>query len=240
MTLVIVLLQWLFSFVFAKKLNIQPKVSQSSVSSNVFPSYNERSKKFNKPIIITLVGIPGSGKSTLAKRLLSSLNKKSSEFSDESTITNNLPIWKSFNQDALGTRKRVYNLSKAHLEINGSVIIDRCNFNKIQRKHWVELASLYNSTSLCVVLPHCSDVYICSQRATQRGDDGIHSPITDWRQVCETMYSSFVYPTVAEGYTTIIDLANQRERSLRGEPIDISPILQCVRSVQERENVSEK
>ena len=151
-------------------------------------------------IVIVLVGIPGSGKSTLALRLLS-------EFPN-SQIT--LP-WRVFNQDVFKSRQRVYFAAEESLKANTSVIIDRCNFDSIQRSHWIKLANAFNASVICIELPHSNNIELCSSRAFSRGNDGIHTPDTDWKKICHIMHKSYRKPQLKEGFDKIIVLEEADE-----------------------------
>ena len=72
-------------------------------------------------LILVLVGLPGSGKSYFASKL------EKESFSQYVRV----------NQDSLGTRKKCETACRQALSMGKSVIIDRCNFNKQQREHWL-------------------------------------------------------------------------------------------------------
>jgi hypothetical protein len=95
---------------------------------------------------------------------------------------------------------------KQTLELGGSIIIDRCNFDASQRGHWISIAKESADRKISVfglVLPNYDDVEFCSVRAFQRGDDGIHEAGTDWRKVCNRMKKDFQLPTLDEGFQGI-------------------------------------
>lgn len=150
-----------------------------------------------KPLLIMLVGIPGSGKSTLARAL------SSSNINYTPDIAERRVKWKVCNQDALGSRKNVLIHARRALEQKDSVIIDRCNIDRKQRKHWISLAEQHNVQALCVIVSDCLDVDKCAERAYQRGDDGVHDADTDWKRVCNICRSEFERPDLSEGLAGI-------------------------------------
>ena len=77
------------------------------------------------PLLLVLVGIPGSGKSTFAQELLTS-----SPLDGE---------WSRVSQDVLGTRARCVRAAQDALLEGRHVAIDRCNFDREQRAHWLRL-----------------------------------------------------------------------------------------------------
>lgn len=94
------------------------------------------------PFMLLLCGIPGSGKSTFAKSLETSMPYK----------------FVRVNQDDLGNRKRCEELTRTVLAQGRCPIIDRCNFDELQRDKFIAIAREYsNNTSHsiaveCVVL----------------------------------------------------------------------------------------
>lgn len=56
---------------------------------------------------------------------------------------------------------------------------------------------------ISVVMPHHLDINLCSSRAVDRGDDGIHDGDTDWRSVCKTMKSQWQCPEESEGLSAV-------------------------------------
>ena len=139
-------------------------------------------------ILVVLVGIPGSGKTTMSMEIVANRN------------------WTRVCQDELGSRQRVYKKAAAMLEegrfLDGyrGVIIDRCNFDQSQRRHWVELAEETNSYKLCIVLPRANDVKFCTERALGRGDDGVHTGSEDWKSIVGRMGSNYEPPSRYEGF----------------------------------------
>ncbi|RHZ89463.1 hypothetical protein Glove_14g22 [Diversispora epigaea] len=74
--------------------------------------------------LIICVGVPGSGKTTFAKNLCKVYPK----------------TWCRVNQDDLGNRRACEDLVKKRLIEGKNVIVDRVNFDKNQRKTWIEIA----------------------------------------------------------------------------------------------------
>jgi hypothetical protein len=145
----------------------------------------------------------GSGKSTVALRIANGADKR----------------WKIACQDVLKSRGAVLEYASEALMKRDSVIIDRCNFDPVQRQHWTKLAdekqeemrfkyeyNLNDSTSstfprilkLCPVLPKWNDVVYCANRAFSRGDDGVHEINTNWSDICHRMNRDFRMPFLDE------------------------------------------
>jgi len=151
-------------------------------------------------IMIILSGIPGSGKSTFAKRLIDALP----EFYRQR--------WDVYNQDVLGSRKKVEISTIESLRSRRCVIIDRCNFDNKQRKTWIDLGHHYHvKLIVSVVVPDCDNVEVCSSRAFNRGNDGIHEDDVNWNMVCQIMKANFRLPTLKEGMNCIYQCKNESD-----------------------------
>lgn len=142
----------------------------------------------NRQVVVILVGIPGSGKTTMSWEIVE----------DGET-------WSRVCQDELGNRRRVLNEASQLLEEGHSLgrrglIIDRCNFDPAQRRHWIDLANDINAIKLCVVLPRADDINFCTHRALNRGDDGVHKGSEDWNAIIRRMATEFVPPNLCEGF----------------------------------------
>ncbi len=139
-------------------------------------------------LILILCGIPGSGKSTLANR-----------------IVNETVKFKAVCQDVLGRREIVFSSAQTILDDGDSVIIDRCNFNTIQRSHWLKLSKLNNNVKvICLIMPDYLNVDVCSTRAFNRKDE-FHGENEDWEKICGIMKNDFQFPTFDEGISFIFE-----------------------------------
>lgn len=151
-------------------------------------------------IMIILSGIPGSGKSTFARRLVDALPELYQH------------QWDIHNQDVLGSRKKVEESTIASLRSKRCVIIDRCNFDSKQRKTWIDLGYHYHvHLIISVVLPDYDNVAVCSLRAFDRGNDGIHEEDVNWNMVCHIMKGNFRLPTLKEGMNCIYQCRNESD-----------------------------
>jgi len=166
-------------------------------------------------VVLVLVGIPGCGKSTFARQIV--------ESSPDAA-------WCVACQDVEGDRKKVERLVVEVLEGRstrcagiGRVIVDRCNFDRQQRKHWIDISLARQASSacarllkLCVVLPKPDDVEYCAERALARGDDGVHSVEEDWGLIVRRMGAQYEAPKRTEGFDSIFWCSSQEELDLLG------------------------
>jgi predicted kinase len=120
--------------------------------------------------------------------------------------------WTVLNQDALKSRQRVWEEANKSLEHGRNVIIDRCNFDASQRKHWIDLAYNHEVYSIVAITILDQNFESCVERATTRGDDGIHDGDTNWSQVCGSMDSQFTLPVLEEGFSAVYDCNSQEDK----------------------------
>ena len=158
--------------------------------------------------MLVLVGLPGSGKSTFASQI-------------QATVCDP-ERWAAPNQDVLGDRHAVVAAASRHLGLLSKeaipaalnagwrgIIIDRCNFDRNQRAHWLQLAGQTEEVtgrptlSICVMMPHADDVSFCIQRAVDRGDDGVHRGDEDWPMIVSRMSKTFVAGHTFEGFAGV-------------------------------------
>lgn len=151
-------------------------------------------------VMVIMCGIPGSGKSTFSASIVQSMEP---EYRAK---------WVILNQDVLESRKRVEEEAHRHLQLGYSVIIDRCNFDVAQRRHWIKLADKYQVDEvLCITMPAALDVALCARRATDRGNDGIHAPDTNWLSVCSSMRAQYRAPSLSEGFSGMFCCGSERD-----------------------------
>ena len=97
---------------------------EPAIPQVAFVPPNHLNKQF-KPFMLLLVGIPGSGKSTFA-----------------SCLVQGKPwMYVRVNQDQLGNRRACEDLARKALADGKCPIIDRCNFDPSQRKHFLDIAA---------------------------------------------------------------------------------------------------
>jgi predicted kinase len=177
----------------SSELHVQ-EITSNDQALNLLSHSQEVPQKW----IVCLVGIPGCGKSTFAQSIICN------------NVTSSSLKWLITCQDVLKTRKRVISTARSHLTSNenSAVIIDRCNFDVIQRKHWLDLASEFRNAkakakTLCIVLPFADDVNRNSKRAIARGNDGVHKGDENWMAICKRLKHCYIPPSELEGFDGI-------------------------------------
>ena len=113
------------------------------------PTASSSNSNFEQFMLI-LTGIPGSGKSTFA----------------ESLVRSKPYIYVRINQDALDSRVACEDLTRKVLTEGKCPIIDRCNFDPKQRRHFLDIANSFKVKVDCVVFQFPMD--LCIQRCQER------------------------------------------------------------------------
>jgi protein-tyrosine phosphatase/predicted kinase len=134
------------------------------------------------PQIVMLVGIPGSGKSTFAASL--------------ETVSNG---WKRISQDERG--RRVCEELAGTWSKTGRVVLDRCNVEESDRKHWLRL--MHNPK-------HCAAVYFdisvtkCLERVRERsGHPTIRGDTPGSEKIVQRFHDRLQVPTKQEGFENV-------------------------------------
>jgi bifunctional polynucleotide phosphatase/kinase len=133
--------------------------------------------------MIILVGLPGSGKSTLALQL---------------------PDYNRICQDLLGNRKDCESAAKRFLSQGKSVIIDRTNISKEQRRYFINIAKDFNAKVYCIFFR--IPMVECIKRVKERkGHKTIPSGTPDSKieEIVNKFSNSLEAPEWIEGYENI-------------------------------------
>lgn len=196
------------------------------VESEQFLDLLSMSVKPTTEIVLVLVGVPGCGKSTFARQIVSAAADGK---------------WCVACQDVEGDRRKVERLVVEVLEGKGKsgqyaghpgrVIVDRCNFDAQQRKHWIDIAIRrqvavpdVDLLKLCLVLPHSHDLDFCTARAVSRGDDGVHAGEEDWPRIVSRMVSQYRKPDRRlEGFDAIYWCDSAEELEVLGAALASLP-----------------
>ena len=101
--------------------------------------------------VLVMVGTPGVGKTTFAETLIGSCGSV---------------CWTRCSQDDEGDRGRVETRARKALSEGSSVVIDRTDYDRSQREHWIRIANEFGAQKLALVLR--LDVDTCLSRAKQR------------------------------------------------------------------------
>eukprot|EP01126_Amoeba_proteus_P008014 TRINITY_DN12935_c0_g1_i1.p1 TRINITY_DN12935_c0_g1~~TRINITY_DN12935_c0_g1_i1.p1 ORF type:complete len:321 (-),score=62.26 TRINITY_DN12935_c0_g1_i1:281-1243(-) len=153
------------------------------------PNYRASKQK-----MLIMVGTPGSGKSTIANCLVDKSQKQ----------------WRRVNQDEMGTRKACELQAKQFFKKGYNLIVDRCNFDLMQRNVWVKLATQFNCNYIiCLYLKIPASV--CKERLGTRTG---HPTIKDaalGAKIIDNFAKDLVPPVLGEGFTRTITVTNDEE-----------------------------
>lgn len=139
--------------------------------------------------IIILVGPPGSGKSSFA---------------------NKYPSYVRINQDELGDRNACIKLFRESMLQKKSVIIDRCNINKMQRGIWIQESLKYNVTEISAIYLYVNPK-TCIERINNRKNHPTikNDDIEKNTKIMENFTKSFESPDMEEGFDKILIIKNE-------------------------------
>mmetsp|Transcript_15510 Transcript_15510/g.24103 ORF Transcript_15510/g.24103 Transcript_15510/m.24103 type:complete len:185 (+) Transcript_15510:163-717(+) len=121
--------------------------------------YKQAADSIYEPFLLLLVGIPGSGKSTFAKALEKGKPGR----------------YVRVNQDELGSRMTCEDLCRRTLvHDKKTAVIDRCNFDKNQRRYFLEIARQLGVSAECILFDF--DEEECIARCRDRQDHETLAP----------------------------------------------------------------
>lgn len=150
--------------------------------------------------LVMLVGLPGSGKSWFS----------------ESLITRDPANWHRISQDESGSRD-ICESEIGRAPIKGKqVLLDRCNMAPADRKVWLNLASNWCLSPVCVWFDYSRE--LCTFRAQMRPGHPTLPPGGRVRNAMEQMQKAFEQPTLQEGFSAVIvvrSIAAAQEAILR-------------------------
>lgn len=144
------------------------------------------------PPFIMMVGFPASGKSTFSTSIANSVSKI-------------LRV----NQDEIREKGKCEELVGKYTKNNSNyttVILDRCNLKKDERKYWLDLA--YNKKAWCIFFD--IDIDLCKYRITRRKN---HPTVKEGSgiNILESVKNNLEHPDMAEGFDKIFTISSQDE-----------------------------
>jgi atypical dual specificity phosphatase len=149
---------------------------------------NSMGQKIKLPPFIMFVGYPASGKSTLAN-----------------AIVQTYPTVLRVNQDEIRTKGKCEELVGKHVKTQ-TVLLDRCNLTKSERKYWLNIA--FNPKTWCIYFN--SDIDDCKYRITRRKN---HPTIKEGTgiTILDSLDGKLEEPELSEGFNKIISINSLEE-----------------------------
>ncbi|CAO3636162.1 unnamed protein product [Mucor hiemalis] len=171
--------------------------------------------------MLVLVGLPGSGKSTISNHLVKCK-----------------PEWKRVNQDDMKSRKACEMFTRKYLDQRHSVIVNRCNFDRDQRRTWINLAQHYKIPIDCIVLT--ANQQECGDRIKVREDHPTGVTGMNGIHILRRFVKNYHPPTVehSEGFSRILYLDPTSNPVCTTERIDeiFSLLQECPLLIEEHTN----
>lgn len=119
--------------------------------------------------------------------------------------------WERVNQDEMGTRKVCEQRMDQALSKGKSVVVDRCNFDITQRRHWFKLAAKYGATNFTALSLNISPD-VCKQRIAVRKD---HPTIAEGSEegpaIIDRFKNSLKWPEKFEGFREITTINDEQD-----------------------------
>lgn len=146
-----------------------------------------------KQTVTILVGLPGSGKTTFYER----------EFAPEFDVR--------ISQDVLGSKQECFKKTIEVLETGASVVIDRVNFNRNQRRDFINIARRFNAEVYCVYLVVPIDIAL--ERISNRKDHETikeDMPLEKKKEIIDQFNGMWQNPSIDEGFESILILRNYK------------------------------
>ncbi|KAJ3573068.1 hypothetical protein NP233_g2671 [Leucocoprinus birnbaumii] len=142
-----------------------------------------------KSNLFVLVGLPGSGKSWFSKSLVARAPQQ----------------WTQVSQDESGSRSQC---ESAISRGTGATytILDRCNMADTERKKWLQLASNWAVSPVCVWFDY--DAELCTSRAQMRVGHPTLTPGSRVRNAITQMQEQFVQPQLSEGFSAVVRITS--------------------------------
>lgn len=174
-------------------------ISNEEMLTEIF-SENDHAEDFEgKSAMIILSGSVGCGKSTLCRKLVNIYN---------AVVINKDSLLMSISGDIYGkfdsNKIDLYNkaeeaIIRSAFQMNQVVIIDRLNYNKEERKRFIDIAKEFS------ISVYCYDFGSGSEETLQRRlNNPRNVPIRVWIKLYDLVKESYETPTIEEGIVKVL------------------------------------
>eukprot|EP00658_Telonema_sp_P-2_P063733 TRINITY_DN5250_c0_g1_i5.p1 TRINITY_DN5250_c0_g1~~TRINITY_DN5250_c0_g1_i5.p1 ORF type:complete len:278 (+),score=61.25 TRINITY_DN5250_c0_g1_i5:117-950(+) len=177
-------------------------LSSSSAASDVYK--RQARKRWECHCVVGLTGfVAATGKSTFCSKLARRI---------EAAGRVPRPL-ERVSQDVLGTRNKCVRACQDGLRTGCHVIIDRCNFDRTQRGHWLKLSKKQpGCANLAIVLHVPADT--CVERVMDRTGHETLRPGKQVPGIVQGMANRFAVPVEHEGYEQVYHVHSPAELDL--------------------------
>lgn len=182
------------------KIDNKSIISQEEMLTEIF-SENDHAEDFEgKPVLIILSGSIGCGKSTLCRKLVNIYN---------ATVINKDSLLMSISGDIYGkfdsNKIDFYNKAEEAIvrlafQMNQVVIIDRLNYNKEERKRFIDIAKEFSIPVYCYDFGSGSEETLKRRLNNPRG-----VPEKTWVKLYDLVKENYETPSIEEGIVKVLN-----------------------------------
>lgn len=174
-------------------------ISQEEMLTEIFSDNDHMDDFEGKPAMIIMSGSVGTGKSTLCRKLVNIYN---------ATVINKDSLLQSISGDVYGkfdsNKVNFYNKAeeavvRLALQMNQVIIIDRLNYNKEERKRFIDIAKEFSVPVFCYDFGSGSEETLQRRIKNNRG-----VPERVWVKLYDLIKENYETPTVEEGIVKVL------------------------------------
>lgn len=178
---------------------IKNLISQEEMLDEIFGEVDHAEDFEGRPIMFILSGSIGTGKSTLTRKLVNIYN---------ATVINKDSLLQSISGDVYGkydsNKIELYDkaeetIVRTALEMKQCVVIDRLNYNKAERKKFIDIAKEFSVPIIAYDFGKGTEETLARRKKNSRG-----VPAIVWDELYKLVQENYETPSVEEGILKVL------------------------------------